>query len=169
MVNKFLIVIVAIAAVMIVLLAIPGIGSRPSELNQDLSIEYNRQNLTRLEDGRLVAATAEDLVIKNDRSAIYRNIAAGSEIRFTLSSEELDNLKGLVISTGFMQVPGNDYSQKEGLANMTKYTLELTSSSRSKTITWVDLEASGEAVPSIVRNIGAQLDEIIKRRLTENI
>jgi hypothetical protein len=169
MVNKFLIVIVVIAAVMIALVAAPGIGSRPAEVNQDLSIEYSRQNLTKLEDGRLVAATAEDLVIKNDRSAVYRNITAGSEIRFTISTEELENLKGLVISTGFMQVPGNDYAQKEGLANLTKYTLELTSVARSKAITWVDLEASGEAVPSIVRNIGAQLDEIIERRLTENI
>ena len=169
MVNKFLIVIVVIAAVMISLLAAHGIGSKPAEVNQDLNIEYSRQNLTRLEDGRLVAATAEDLVINNDRSAVYRNITAGSEIRFTISSEELENLKGLVISTGFMQVPGQDYSQREGLVNMTKYTLELTSSSRSKTMTWVDLEASGEAVPSIVRNIGAQLDEIIERRLTENI
>jgi len=169
MVNKFLIVIVAIAAVMIALVAAPGIGSKPAEVNQDLSIEYSRQNLTRLDDGRLVAATAEDLLIKNDRSAIYRNITAGSEIRFAISNEELNNLKGLVISTGFMQVPGHDYSQKESLANLTRYTLELTSGARSKTITWVDLEASEEAVPSIVSNIGAQLEEIIDKRLTENI
>lgn len=168
MVNKFLIIIIAIAAVMIALVAASGIGGRPAEVNQDLSIEYSRQNLTRLDDGRLIAVIADDLVI-NDRSAVYRNITAGSEIRFTISSEELENVKGLVISTGFMHVPGKDYSQEEGLANMTKYTLELTSGARSKTITWVDLEASGEAVPSIVRNIGAQLDELIKRRLTENI
>ena len=169
MVSKFLIVIISIIAVMIALVAAPGIGSRPAEVDQDLSIEYSRQNLTRLKDDRLVAALDEDLVIKNDRSAVYRNITVGFEIRFTISSEEVNNLKGLAISTGFMQVPGHDYSQKEGLANLTKYTLELTSGGRTKTITWVDLEASGEAVPSIVRNIGAQLDKIVDKRLTENI
>ncbi|MEW6604136.1 MAG: hypothetical protein AB1351_05545, partial [Thermoproteota archaeon] len=71
--------------------------------------------------------------------------------------------KGLVIETGFMKVPGDDYSQREGLANVTKYRLTLTSGDNSKTVTWVNLEASEETVPSIVRNIGTQLDDIIER------
>lgn len=166
MVNKFLIVIAGIVAVMAVLVFMPAMQSEPAELQQDLGIEYSRQNLTRIEDGRLIATVAEDLVIRNDRSATYRNLTSGSEARqFTISGEELDGLKRLVISTGFMEVPGDNYSQKEGLANMTKYTLELTSGGESKTITWVNLEASEEAVPSIVRNLGAQLDDILERHL----
>lgn len=167
MVNKFLIAIAGVVAVMAALVAIPGIGSQPPELRQDLSIEYSRQNLTRLEDGRLVAASAEDLVIRNDRSATYRNLTGGPDAKqFTVSSEELDGLKRLVISTGFMQVPGDDdYSQKEGLANLTRYTLKLESAGSSKNITWANLEASEEAVPSIVRNIGTQLDAIIERHV----
>lgn len=166
MVNKFLIIIVGIAAVMAALVAMPGIGNKQEDIQQELIIEYGRQNLTRIEDGRLVAATAEDLVIRNDRSATYRNLIGAPEAKqFTISSEELNSLKRLVISTGFMQVPGADYSQKEGLTNLTKYTLKLTSSGDSKTITWVNIEATQEAVPSIVRNIGTQLDDIIERRI----
>jgi hypothetical protein len=121
---------------------LPGVGSQPEE-QQDLSIEYSRQNLTRLEDGRLVATVAEDLVIRPDRSAVYRNLTGGSDARqFTISSDEMNSLKGLVITTGFMQVDGADYPQKEGLGNLTKYTLKLRSGADSKTITWVDIEAS---------------------------
>ena len=76
----------------------------------------------------------------------------------------MNSLKGLVITTGFMQVDGADYPQKEGLGNLTKYTLMLRSGADTKTITWVDPEASQGAVPPIVRNIGAQLDTIIERR-----
>ena len=163
--NKFLIVIAVISAVMAALVFMPGIRSAPPELQQDLNMEYSRQNLTRLEDGRFVVASAEDLVIKNDRSATYRNLTGGLDTKqFTVSGEEWDGLKGLVISTGFMQVPGDDYPQKEGLANLTKYTLRLTSGGSSKTVTWFNLEASQGAVPSIVRNIGSQLDDIIERR-----
>lgn len=164
MVNKFIIIIAGIVAVMAVLIAMPRIGSQ-ANIQEELNIEYSRQNLTRLEDGRFTAASAEDLVIRNDRSATYRNLTGGPDAKqFTISSEELDGLKRLVIGTGFMQVPGDDYSQREGLANLTKYTLKLTSGDDSKTITWVNPEASEDAVPSIVRNIGAQLDGIIERR-----
>ena len=57
MVNKFLIAIAGAIAAMAVLLLVPSFNSSP-EQQQDLSIEYSRQNLTRLEDGRLVAASA---------------------------------------------------------------------------------------------------------------
>jgi hypothetical protein len=164
MVNKFLVAIAGIVAVMAVLVAFPRIGSQPAELQQDLSIDYSRQNLMRIEDGRLVAASAEDLSIRNDRSAIYRNLTGTSEEkRFTISNEEMNRLKGLIIGTGFIQTPGADYPEKEGLGNLTRYTLRLTSGDSSKTISWVNLEASEAAVPSIVRNIGTQLDDIIER------
>ena len=166
MVNKFLIAIIAIVAVMVALVALPRIGSLPAELQQDLSIDYSRQNLTRIEDGRLVAASAENLMIGNDRSAVYRNLTgAQGEEQFTISSEEMNSLKGLIIATGFMQVEEADYPQKDGLDNLTRYTLKLTSGSNSKTISWVNLDASEAGVPAIVRNIGAQLDAIIERHV----
>lgn len=164
MVNKFLVAIAAIVAVMVALVAVPRIGSQPADLQQDLSIEYSRQNLTQIEDGRLVAASAEDLIIRNDRTATYRNLTGPPDEKgFTISSVEMNRLKGVILTTGFIQVEDADYPQKDGLANLTKYTLKLESGDNSKTISWVNLEASEAAVPSIVRNIGEQLDAIIER------
>jgi hypothetical protein len=80
-----------------------------------------------------------------------------------MSVEEMNSLKGLIIETGFMQIDSASYPEKEGLAKLTRYTVELTSGGDSKTISWVNMEASETAVPSIVRNIGAQLDAIIER------
>lgn len=167
MVNKFLIAIAGVVAVMAALVLVPRIGSQPSEQQQELSIEYSRQNLTRIEDGRLVAASAEDLSIRNDRSATYRNLTGSpNEKTFTITTAEMNSLKGLIISTGFMEVVQDaNYPQKEGLANLTKYVLRLTSGDNSKTISWVNLEASEDAVPAIVRNIGTQLDAIIERHV----
>jgi hypothetical protein len=162
MVNKFLVAIIAIVAVMAALVAVPRLGGQPAG---DLSIEYSRQNLTRIEDGRLVAASAEDLKIRNDRTAVYRNLTTAEEKTFTISSGEMNSLKGLIIETGFIDVDDNNksYPEKEGLANLTRYTFKLTSGEDTKTISWANLEASETGVPSIVRNIGAQLDAIIER------
>ena len=166
MVNKFLIAIAGIVAVMAALILVPRIGSQPAEQQVELNIEYSRQNLTRLQDGRLVAASAEDLAVRNDLSAVYHSLTGQpGEKRFTISSEEMGRLKGLIVSTGFTQVPGADYPQKEGLANLTRYTLTLESAGNSETFTWVNLEASEAVVPSIVRNIGMQLDAIIERHV----
>ncbi len=161
MVNKFLIAIAGVIAVMAALVLLPSFNQGQQ---QDLSIEYSRQNLTQIEDGRLMAASAEDLVIKNDLSVTYRNlVGTPNERKFTMTNEEMNSLKGLLLSTGFMQVPGADYPQNDALANLTKYTLKLESGGNSKTITWVNPEASEVPVPSIVRNIGTRLDTIIEK------
>jgi hypothetical protein len=166
MVNKFLLVIAAVVVAMAALILVPSFNKSPPAIQQDLIIEYTRQNLTRIEDGRIIATSAEDFVIKPDRSAVYRNLTGTAvPTQFTVGSEDIDGLKGLIISTGFMQVPGADYPEKQGLGNYSKYTLKLESGNNSKTITWVNLAASESAVPSIVRNIGVELDRIIERNL----
>jgi hypothetical protein len=167
MVNKFLIAIAAVVAAMAALVLIPNFYNNPPlDEQQNLSIEYQRQNLTRTEDGRLIATRAEDFVIRPDRSAVYRNLTGAADVKqFTISNEDMNRLQGLIISTGFMQVPGADYPEKEGLGNFTKYTVKLTSGSSSKTITWVNLGASETSVPAIVRNIGEVLDGIIDRHV----
>jgi hypothetical protein len=163
MVNKYLIAFAAIVAVMAALVSAPGIGTHPAEFQKGLSIEYSRQNLTRIEDGMLIASSVEDLVIRNDRTVIYRNLTGTPGMRqFDISNEKMNSLKGLVIATGFIEVEGANYPQKKGLSNFTKNSIKLESGAISKTITWVSLEASEVSVPSIVRNIGAQLDSIIE-------
>jgi hypothetical protein len=164
MVNKFLIAIAGVVAVMAALVALPRI-SPPLEQQQALNIDYIRQNLTRIEDGRLVAASADDLLINNDLTATYRSlVGAPNEKKFAITNQEMNTLKGMILTTGFMQLPGADYSEKDNVANLTKYTLRLESGGSSKTITWVDEQSSEAFVPSLVRNIGFQLDAIIKEQ-----
>jgi hypothetical protein len=148
---------------MAALVLVPRIGNQPAE-QDGLSIDYARQNLTRIEDGRMMAAGADDLVIKNDLSATYRSLVGTlSEKKFTITNQEMNGLKGLILTTGFMQLPEADYPEKDGVANFTKYTLRLESDGSSKTITWVNEQSSEGFVPGLVRNIGMQLDIIIER------
>lgn len=177
MVNKFLIAIAGIVVVMAVLVAMPRIGS-----NQDateLRIKYVRDHIAKMESGILDVTTSEVLRIENDGSATYSRtdsyptMITTDERRFSLNSDEIKRLKALIFETGFMQIPVSKYDEREGLANYTRYQIVVHQGDDNdqKPITWFNQEASQVPVPSIITNIGSQLDAIIERhiRLTENI
>lgn len=179
MLAKFPIAIAAIVAVMFVLVLVPGFsnnrqgqqqqqGVTPAASPQEISLEYSRQHLTRTEAGSLAAASAELLTIENDGTVTYRKIGEqdddGGERRFTLGEEEVKRLKGLILETGFMQIPKTQYQQKEGLDSFTKYTLKVRAGGESKTISWVDPDSyDGTVIPPIITNIGSQMDMIISK------
>jgi hypothetical protein len=170
MVSKFTVVVVAAAAVMIALLVIPrladdgGQGSREDE--SQLNLEYSKQYLVRSDSGSLEAASAELLVVGNDGSAKYSRINGSQtmERTFNVDSESLKRIRGLILDTGYLDIPTADYPQKQGLANFTKYTLKVeTDGGRSRTFSWVDPDSHEGTVPPIVINVGTQMDDIISR------
>jgi hypothetical protein len=167
MATKFLIVIVAVVVAMVVLALLPRFNSGSSATDQtQVSLEYNRQHLSRLENGEFAATSAEVLTIKNDGSAKYSKlVGAPDEKTFTIRSDDLKQLKDLIIETGFMQIPDANYQQRLGLSSVTEYTLKVNADSSAKTINWVDPH-SNDNVPSIISNVGAQLDDIIARYVT---
>ncbi|MGI0028937.1 MAG: hypothetical protein ACREAQ_04395 [Nitrososphaera sp.] len=163
MAGKFAIVIAAVAAVMIFLLVVPDFDSdQPPSAESRLDLEYSRQHIVRTENGSLVAASAELLVIRDDGSATYSKINGTriDERSFSVESEEMKRLRAL-IGMGFMQVPEHDYIQKEGLASFTKYKLVVKSDESSNAVSWVDAGSYEGVVPPLITNIGSQLDGII--------
>ena len=164
MVNKFVFVIAGIVAAMAILIAIPNI-MQPS---QEITIKYDKQNMTRI-NGAEVTTYAESLSIDRNGAATYtghdprlRNIP--QEQRFTLSNEEFGSIKGLILETGFMEIPRTDYSQSEGAQEFTKYSLVITTAEGQKAFVWVNPEVHDGTIPPIILNVGTQLDQLIARR-----
>ncbi|MFI5223638.1 MAG: hypothetical protein ACHQX3_05225, partial [Nitrospirales bacterium] len=160
MVSKFAIAIVAGAVVMIALVLFPGFDQSPDRTRLDL--EYSKQFLTRSVNGSLFASNAQLLVIGDDGSATYTNITGPSieEKSFTIGSEELKSLRGLILETGFMQIPVNELPQQEGLANFTKYTIKAQGDTDAKTISWTESEFIDDS-PALIKAIRDQLEAII--------
>lgn len=171
MVNKFLIAIAAVVAVMAALVLAPGFNSNrqqsaTTDQTQQVSLEYSRQQLARTESGSLAAAAAEVLTVENDGSATYTKVGGQLDGRkFTVSEEEMKQLRARIFGTGFMQIPETDYSQQEGLANFTKYTLKLQDGGDLKTISWVNPGAHAGTIPPIITKVGELLDSIISRHV----
>ncbi|AIF83301.1 hypothetical protein NTE_01230 [Candidatus Nitrososphaera evergladensis SR1] len=163
MVNKFVFVIAGIVIVMAVLIALPSVSQQPAA--QDVTIEYNRQHLTKT-GGLLVATQLETLTIDKDGSGTYtktdpreKNMPVPQ--RFSLSREEFAKIKGLVLETGFMDVPKTDYPQSENASNFASYTLAVKTADKQKTISWVEPDAYDGTIPPLITNVGNQLDGII--------
>ena len=163
MAKKFLIAIAGVVAIMAALILLPGL----SRQGENITIEYYRDTVIRMESGLYDVGERQTLTINNDGSARY--IGPGSEgdpqveRRFSVSSEEMKVLRELFLNTGFMQIPRTDYEEKSGLANFTRYELAVRSEQDSQLIRWVNPEASSESIPSIIVNAGSRLDIIIGR------
>ena len=164
MVSKFVIAIFAVIAVMIALLLFPGFDNDqlPEERSR-LDLEYSKQLLIRSGNGSLVASNAQLLVIRNDGTATYTNITGSNieEKAFTIGSEELKSLWGLILETGFMQIPVSELPLQEGLASFTKYTIKAQTDTDANTISWTESESSEETAPALIVNIQDQLEDII--------
>jgi len=164
MAIKFLIVIGAVVAAMAVLIVLPSFNKGPAATDQtQMNLEYSRQHLSRIENGQFAATSAETLTIENDGSAKYgKLVGAPDEKAFRISNDDLKRLKDLIVETGFMQIPNANYQQREGLANVTQYTLKVIAAGNTKSINWVDPN-SNDNIPSIISNVGTQLDGIITK------
>lgn len=163
MAKKFLIAIAGVVAIMAALILLPGV----SRQGGNVTIEYHRDTVIRMESGLYDVGERQTLTINNDGSAKY--VGPGSqgepqvERRFSVGSEEMKVLRELFLNTGFMQIPTTNYEERSGLANFTRYELTVLSGDDSQSIRWVNPEASNTSVPSIVINAGSRLDAIIER------
>ncbi|MEO9364421.1 MAG: hypothetical protein ABI348_11025 [Nitrososphaera sp.] len=163
MVNKFVFVIAGIVIVMAVLIALPSVSQQPAA--QDVTIEYNRQHLTKT-GGLLVTTQLETLSIDKDGSATYtktdpRQGNTPAPRQFSLSRNELASRKGLVLETGFMDIPKTDYTPSQNASDFASYTLSIKTPDRQKTVSWVEPAAYDGTIPPLITNVGEQLDGII--------
>ena len=162
MAKKFLIAIAGVVAIMAALILLPGV----SRQGGNITIEYYRDTVIRMESGLYDVGERQTLTINNDGSAKY--IGPGSqgepqvERSFRVSSEGMKVLRELFLNTGFMQIPTTSYEERSGLANFTRYELSVLSGEDSQLIHWVNPEASNGSIPSIIINAGSRLDAIIE-------
>jgi hypothetical protein len=162
--NKFALAIIAIVAVMAILIALPNITQQQQPAAGSLEIEYGRQQMTKTEDD-FVATRAELLRISSDRAATYsetdpRLETMPVEKRFTVSTDDYNKVRDLMLDTGFMDIPRTDYLQVAGGADeYQRHTLTVRTGDSQKTFNWV--EPNEGTVPPIVTNAGARIAALV--------
>lgn len=170
--NKFALAIAGIVAVMVALIALPGITQNQQQpvANSGIEIDYSKQQLTNMTGSGVVATKVEFLSISKDRAATYSETDPRLKIlpveeHFTVGSEDYARLRDLITETGFMEIPRTDYLQvADGASQYTKHTLTVRSAGddSQKTFNWVN--ANKETVPYLIETAGTSLDAIVERR-----
>lgn len=164
MVNKFAFVIAGVVAVMAILIALPNL----TQPVQEITIKYDKQNVTRT-DNTSVVTYSESLTIDRNGAATYtgydpRVRSLPQEQRFTLSDSEFTSIKSRIFETGFLDIPVTDYPPRAGAGEFTSYSLVVTTDEGQKTFNWVNPEAHDGTIPPIILNTGDRLDQIISRQ-----
>jgi hypothetical protein len=170
LVNKFVFAIAGIVIAMTVLIALPNIYPKSSNLgggnsnnnnnnngaNKNITIEYNRQNQTTGANGLVITRQLETLAIDKDGQVTYTKIDpnqknAPSPQHFTLGGEQFSRIKSLILETGFLDIPNTDYPLSKSASNFVEYTLSIAvkgstpDQDRQKTISWAQEQLQNAA------------------------
>lgn len=116
--------------------------------------------------GLLVVTQLDTLAIEKDSSATYTKsdphlASKPSILRFSLNGEEYSRIKGLLLETGFMDIPKTEYPQSQNATKFVSYNLVAKTADKVKSVSWVEQAAYEGTIPPLVLNIGTQLDGLI--------
>ena len=148
MVSRFAIAIAAAAAIMALLVVLPRLVSTSSQFR----LEYDKTPNPATADG-----TNESLVINGDGRA---TLAKGTNSQsFQLSSDQLAELKSMILDTGFMNLKSPALQSN---SSAPEHLLRVQTDSGTQLVTWNSYnDKQIGTVPPIVLQLQQTLDEII--------
>jgi hypothetical protein len=163
---RFAIVIIAIVAVMGAFIALPTV----LQYGNELQIEYTRERLSYTPLQASPVMTKMEVLHIADNGAVTYTVTdsegnRSEEKLLPLDIDEQRRIKGLILDTGFLQIPQTDFAPAQRAAEVMQYTLKLDveGNQGQKVIRWAD-PYEGGTIPPIVANVGSQLDKIIETR-----
>jgi len=156
-----------------------------------IQIEFTKHDLRVVSFGitdKIVADSSQILIIENDGTVQYteirdvaiptliceedpftgkeecRNKTATtnqSQIKSSISNEQLQKLTALIKETGFMSIPKESFPIKDDVESYTKFTMKITLNDAKTQIFWPEQDATEKFIPPIVTMLESELEEII--------
>jgi hypothetical protein len=134
-----------------------------------ISIEYTKHQLKLVSFGvteRAGSQFTEILTIKDNGEIKYSVIEEGypkPDKKSTISNEKLTKLTALIKETGFMEIPTDSFSVRDGVTDYQKSTIKVTLNGKTRQINWVEQNATDHFVPPIITMVELELDQIINQ------
>ena len=172
MVKPTVIAICSIPVIFSLLIVIPMLTSTDipvSAINSydKLEIEFTKHDLRIVSFGvtdKTVADSTQVLTIENDGTVQYTEIKDGvnqSQIKSSISDEQLQKLTALIKETGFMSIPKESFPIKDDVESYTKFTIKITLNDAKTQIFWPEQDATEKFIPPIVTMLESELEDII--------
>ena len=159
-----------IFAIMIVipLVTAPEIAITAIDPSDKSEIEFTTHNLRNVSPGitdRITADQTEIIVIKNDGTVTY-SITKDGKVS-TAKTIKIDNsqrikLVAMIKETGFLLLPFESFSIKEGVESYQKFGLKITLNEDTNQLYWPESDATEQMIPPIITMVQEELEVIME-------
>ena len=154
--------------IVIPLVTAPEIASTAIDPSDKSEIEFTTHHLRNISMGvtdRITADQTEIIVIKNDGTVTY-SITKDGEVS-TPKTIKIDNsqrikLVAMIKETGFLALPFESFSIKEGTETYQKYGLKITLNDDTNQLYWPEADATEQMIPPIITMVQEELESIME-------
>ena len=173
LVKPILIVGGAIPIILAIILVIPLVTA-PEIANiaidplDESEIEFTTHQLRNISPGitdRLTAEQTEIIVIRNDGTVTYsitKDGKASPQKTIKIENSQRIKLVAMIKETGFLSIPFESFSIKDGIETYEKFGLKITLNEDTKQLYWPESDATEQMIPPIITMVQEELELIME-------
>jgi len=154
--------------IVIPLVTAPEIANTAIDPLDESEIEFTVHQLRNISPGitdRLTAEQTEIIVIKNDGTVNYTITKDGKvspEKTIKIDESQRMKLVAMIKETGFLSIPFESFSIKDGMESYQKFGLKITLNENSNQLYWPEPDATDQMIPPIITMVQEELELIIE-------
>ena len=173
LVKPILIVGGAIPIILAIILVIPLVTA-PEIANiaidplDESEIEFTTHQLRNISPGitdRLTAEQTEIIVIRNDGTVTYsitKDGKASPQKTIKIENSQRIKLVAMIKETGFLSIPFESFSIKDGIETYEKFGLKITLNEDTNQLYWPESDATEQMIPPIITMVQEELELIME-------
>ena len=154
--------------IVIPLVTTPEIASTAIDPLDKSEIEFTTHHLRNISPGitdRITADQTEIIVIKNDGTVLYSITKDGKvspQKTIKIDNAQRMKLVAMIKETGFLSIPFESFSIKEGTDSYQKFGLKITLNENTNQLYWPEQDATDQMIPPIITMVQEELEAIMQ-------
>ena len=155
--------------IVIPLVTTPEIASTAIDPLDKSVIEFTTHHLRNISPGitdRITADQTEIIVIKNDGTVFYSITKDGKvspQKTIKIDNSQRMKLVAMIKETGFLSIPFESFSIKEGIDSYQKFGLKITLNENTNQLYWPEQDATDQMIPPIITMVQENLEVIMEK------
>jgi len=154
--------------IVIPLVTAPEIAKTAIDPLDQSEIEFTTHQLRNISPGitdRITADQTEIIVIKNDGTVSYSITKDGkvsSAKTIQIDNSQRMKLVAMIKETGFLSIPFESFSIKDGIESYQKFGLKITLNENTNQLYWPESDATEQMIPPIITMVQEELELIME-------
>ena len=154
--------------IVIPLVTAPEIARTAIDPSDESEIEFTTHQLRNISPGitdRITSDQTEIIVIKNDGTVTY-SITKDGKVSppktIKIDNSQRMKLVAMIKETGFLSIPFESFSIKDGIESYQKFGLKITLNENTNQLYWPEPDATEQMIPPIITMVQEELELIME-------